>query len=371
MKKVYTLTFCDTPNYGALLQAYALKKYLQISGYNCSIINYQNPKRKYSQVSGLRKIRSIIWNNTFAKLFNSKKRANLTSEFRNKYLSLSTVYSSPNELKSLNQDSDCFIVGSDQVWNPQNNGYDNAYLLSFVDEFKKRISYAASLGSANETYLISNSELFKRFDALSVREKESAVLFKDKLGLSASTVIDPVFLLNKTDWINCLHLPDSSANIQDSGYVLCYVMPGNDELTNKIYNVAKAIADEKSLKIITLGKKNYAKPIGIEILDGDAGPVEFMQYIQNASYVVTNSFHGTALSVVFRKQFYTVLKNGIKRNSRMEDLLKMLSLSDRIIYTDQDLKKNVTSEIDYERSVRELNKQIEYAKQFLIQAIEE
>lgn len=370
MKKIYTLTFCDTPNYGALLQAYALKMHLQISGYDCSIINYQNPKRKYSQVSGLKKIRSMIWSFTFAKLLNSKKRVNLTNRFRNEYLCLKKIHISPDDLRRLNQDSDCFIVGSDQVWNPQNNGYDSAYLLSFVDDAKKRISYAASLGSANEAYLISNSGLFERFDALSVREKQSAILFKDKLGISAVTVVDPVFLLDKTEWDTCLRLSDAIINISESGFVLCYVMPGNNELTSKIYKVAKTIADTKGLKIITLGKKNFAKPIGVEVLDGDAGPVEFMQYIKNADFVVTNSFHGTALSVVFRKQFCTVLKSGIKRNSRMEELLKMLFLSDRIIYTDQELNENIIAEIDYESTVLELNKQIEYAKYFLTQAIE-
>ena len=301
MKKIATLTFCNSINYGALLQAYALREYLVSCGFDCEIINYINPKMKYSRVSFLRKIGSIIWKNLLAPFFDSKIRKKRNAEFRSGYMKIGKKYVNIEELKSLNTIYDAFIVGSDQVWNPFINRGDSAFFLSFVNDEKKRISYAASFGGNKiaKSYLENNSGYLKKFDAISVRENESAELLKTETGIVAETVVDPVFLLTKNDWINKLKLEGEAAAKEK--YVFCYVMPGNPDLVEKIYRVAESIAGKEHLKIITVGKKSYAKPTGTEILDRDAGPIEFVQHILNAEYIVTNSFHGTALSIILRK----------------------------------------------------------------------
>lgn len=376
MKRIKVLTFSGSINYGATLQAYALKRFLIDSGYDCSLIYYQNHNNKYAQVTGLRKTLSIIWNNTLANFLDSSLRKKRTAKFRAKYLELGDLITSDNlkKLCALNASTDVFIVGSDQVWNPEIIRDDPVYFLSFVADDKKRISYAASFGTGNvsESYLKDKLKYLSAFHALSVRESQSADLIREKLCISAKTVIDPVFLLKKEEWVNALNLNKNTTNLKEpSGYVLCYVMPINDELTRKIFLIAKTIAEISGLKVITLGKKSYTLPFKGEVIDKDAGSIEFLQYIKNADYVVTNSFHGTALSVVFRKNFYTILKKGIKRNSRMEELLNAISLSERIIYTDYEPKMDMFSEIDYTKVTQKLDEQIEYAKQFLIQAIEE
>ena len=282
------------------------------------------------------------------------------------------IYKNSDALRTLNSSVDCFVVGSDQVWNPQNNGFDDAFFLSFANEEKKRISYAASLGSADGTYLKSKSDMILRINDISVREKQSADLFESVLGISVKTVIDPVFLLSKEEWINHLNLSSISTSVNtDSGYVLCYVMPGDQEIVEKIYSIAEFISNEEGIRIITLGKKNYAKAVGKETLDGDAGPEEFLKYVKDAAYVVTNSFHGTALSIVFRRQFYSVLKKGNKRNNRIEDLLHSIYLSERIVYSDTVFKKSVDSRIDFTRVDQTLSAEINKSKQFLERAIEE
>ena len=371
--KIATLTFTDTSNYGALLQAYALQQYLNDTGNECEVINYQNKARKFSQVSGIRKIRSVVWHYSFAPLFENKKRKKQTEWFRNNVLNLThKIYKNSDALRTLNSSVDCFVVGSDQVWNPQNNGFDDAFFLSFANEEKKRISYAASLGSADGTYLKSKSDMILRINDISVREKQSADLFESVLGISVKTVIDPVFLLSKEEWINHLNLSSISTSVNtDSGYVLCYVMPGDQEIVEKIYSIAEFISNEEGIRIITLGKKNYAKAVGKETLDGDAGPEEFLKYVKDAAYVVTNSFHGTALSIVFRRQFYSVLKKGNKRNNRIEDLLHSIYLSERIVYSDTVFKKSVDSRIDFTRVDQTLSAEINKSKQFLERAIEE
>ena len=371
MKKIVTLTFCRSINYGALLQTYALRKHLQSCGYDCSVINYQNPKLKYAQISGLKKIRSIVWNNTLSGFFESRKRKIRTENFRENHLNLGQIYSSLDSLKTLNKSADVFIVGSDQVWNPQIVADDNAYFLSFAEDGKKRISYAASFGLyvVDKKYLDDNSKYLKKFNAVSVREKSSAEILK-QIDVEAETVADPVFLLNRNEWIDNLSLNADTDNIKaGSKYVLCYVMPCGSELAEMIYSAAEKIASEKGLKIITLGKKNYARPCGDEILDSDAGPVEFLQYILNAEYVVTNSFHGTALSVIFGKKFYTLLKHGVQRNCRMEELLSSLSLDERIVYVGDDFKFS-DEDIDYSGVQDKLTEIIGKSHGFLIEAVE-
>ncbi|MBQ4438531.1 polysaccharide pyruvyl transferase family protein [bacterium] len=368
MKKVAILTFNNSINYGALLQAYALREFLNISGFEGNIINYQR-RRSYSQVSFLRKIASFVWQNLLARFFANKKRKERTSNFRTEQMKLGQKCVNLDDLKQLNAIYNVFVVGSDQVWNPVNNRGDSAFFLSFVDDKNKRLSYAASFGSSkvDKSYLESNRRYLEKFDAISVREKESAEILKKELGITAETLIDPVFLRTKNDWVSRLNL-NESADVKDK-YVLCYVMPGHDDLVNKIYSVAKSIADRDNLKIITLGKKDYAKPMGIETLDKDAGPIEFLQYILNAEYVVTNSFHGTALSIVFRKQFFTVLKKGIGLNLRLENLLQSISLTSRLIYMDSCETGDLPEAIDYTKSEPELNLKIENSKRFLIDAI--
>jgi len=366
MKKIGTLTFSNSKNYGALLQAYALREFLNISGFECDIINYQNPNVKYSNVSLLRSMGSMVWQNLLAQFFASKKRKERTSNFRTERMKIGRKYANLDDLKQLNAVCDVFVVGSDQVWNPLINRFDSAFFLSFVDDEKKRISYAASLGGKHIDYLKKNSENLRKFNAVSVRESESAELLKKEVGVTAETVMDPVFLLTKEDWVNRLNLTES-ADVKDK-YVLCYVMPGHDDLVKKIYSVAKSIADRDNLKIITLGKKDYVKPMGIETLDKDAGPIEFLQYILNAEYVVTNSFHGTAFSVIFRKQFFTVLKKGMSLNLRQECLLQSNSLTSRLIYMDS-CETGDLPDIDYANNEPALNLKIENSKYFLINAI--
>lgn len=291
--------------------------------------------------------------------------------FRTENMKINKRYVGVEDLNSLNAIYDVFVVGSDQVWNPIISGGDSAFFLSFVNDEKKRISYAASFGGSKiaKSYLENNSGYLKKFDAISVRENESAELLKTETDIVAETVVDPVFLLTKNDWINKLKLEGEVAAKEK--YVFCYVMPGNSDLVEKIYRVAESIAEKEHLKIITAGKKSYAKPIGVEILDRDAGPIEFVQHILNAEYIVTNSFHGTALSIVLRKRFFTVLKRGINLNLRLEDLLNSLSLTSRLIYMDSSEKKDLFESIDYETVEPKLNSKIEKSKNFLINAIGE
>lgn len=369
MQSIMTLTFSDSENYGALLQAYALKEHIGKDN-NCGVINYHNPETLYSQVSGWRKIRSFVWNNTVSRFFRSEIRKESTNAFRKKYIGMTEkCYGSAEELKELNSDTDVFVVGSDQVWNKRNNADDPAYLLSFTD--KRKVSYAASFGTGtvDSSYLNENAELFNSFSSISVREQSGADALSDVLGITAPVVLDPVFLLSEAEWRDKLGIKEKC---DESGYVLCYIMPGDAEVEGTIKNTALSIAKEKGLKVVILGDKTYRKPPQGAVSDCDCGPAEFVEYIANAKYVVTNSFHGTALSLVMHRNFWTVMKKDSEnnRNTRMENILKISGTEARGIYCDIGEKPgNLLEEINYAAVQPMLDAEIETSKRFLSEAL--
>lgn len=350
-KTVYTLTFVDTTNYGALLQAYALQKYLLNKGYDTELIRYRNPKRKFSQVSGWRKLRSIVWHYTFASFLNDKKREKAATAFVEKRLRTTDTITTILGLEALNNTAMAFTVGSDQVWNPMNNANDPAFLLSFVKQGIKKLSYAASFGRDNieHKYLFDNRKLFEQFDKISIRERSGQEVLKEVIGIESELVPDPVFLLPKSSWEELLVDIENSHNRVP--YVFCYELPGYPVVSDQIFRVASEIASAKSIQIRAVGRKKYAKRrMNEESLKG-VSPEEFLSLLCHADAVVTNSFHGTALSVIFQKDFFTVLdkKLGSAKNTRLNSMLDICGLSDRVIYTDEDAKEHTQkkSSVDY------------------------
>ena len=367
-KKFAVLTFTDTPNYGALLQAYALQKYLNETGKECKVIDYQNAKRKYSQVSGVRKIRSIVWRCTFSKLFVNQKRKERTKWFKTFLLNQTgRTYKNLNGLKSLNNYFDGFIVGSDQVWNPSNNNEDSAYLLSFSDSDKIIISYSASFGTKelNKKYLIDNEKYFRRFNYISVREQTGKDMIEDIVGMKAVVTVDPVFLLSKDYWKHIVN--QFACKGTRENYILCYVLPGNKNVEKRIYDIASEIAKKTGAPILTIGKKTISRGYSRERLIHDCGPLEFLSYLMRATVVVTNSFHGTAFSIINEKRFWCVLGRGIegRRNTRIENLLESMNLRKRAIecgeeYNDIDFLQPIEYSLKWPIIQESIDKSKEY-----------
>ena len=373
-KKIATLTFTDTPNYGALLQAYALQRYINDCGNQCVVINYQNKARRFSQVSGLKKLRSILWHYTFSKLLANRSRTKRTQRFRESLLNLtSRVYRDNESLKELNETMDGFIVGSDQVWNPKNNAGDPAYLLDFAGEGKLRVSYAASFGTdkVDEAYLKANAQRFKAFSRLSVRERSGKEQLEQALGIKAEVVADPVFLLSGEHWQELAR--EHAEYKAQAEYVLCYVLPGNREVEKRIYSAARDIAQRRHLRLVTIGKKPGSKGEAGEELIHDCGPLEFLSYIINANAVVTNSFHGTALSIINEKDFWCVMASGAAgaRNTRLTNLLEKTGLSGRqLICGEARDPEDLLSRIDYSASAPLIEGMVHEAKSFLDAALD-
>lgn len=330
MIRIKTITCHDVYNHGASLQAYALQTYLLSLGHDVEIIDY-----KPDYLSGHYKLWSVA-NPLFdkpivkqlyllAKLpgrLLSLKRKRLFDEFTNAYLRLTNHrYHSVEELKSNPPQADVYIAGSDQIWNTLfPNGRDAAFYLDFAPHTAKRISYAASFATEDvvEEYKPFVKTMLQNFDEISIRERCSLSLLENLGRTDGKAVCDPVFLLSKAQWNRLL----PSANIQER-YLLVY----DTEKSAKLRKIAQRIAKEKNLKIYNVSayKIGYADQ---ELWA--SSPLNFVQLVRDAEYVISNSFHATAFSIIFGKNFCVVNRTE-KINERMKSILEELGLQERLI----------------------------------------
>lgn len=324
MKNICIITFHCAHNYGAVLQAYALKKYLERIGNNVYFYDYR-PKyliNKY-KIFNLRRFISFniskCINKTITELaiINTRyKKYHLFEKFINSFLLNNKNNAiSPGTLATYG--IDYIILGSDQIWNTNiTKGIDKIY-WGDLDIKIPCISYAASMECKvepeNEEY-IKNS--LTKFKAISVRENNLHDFLLDNLNIKSQIVTDPTFLLSEQDWLEI-----SSPIIDTSKFILLYYFGYNKKLFDKIENYATKI--DCKLIIITVGVNSDKRCLNT------ISPENFIWLIKNAQLVITNSFHGTAFSIIFKTPFYTLKKEG--SNSRIESLCKLTNLEDRIL----------------------------------------
>ena len=305
-KKIGTMTFHWATNYGAVIQAYALQKYLSDLGYETEIIDYV-PKR------------TIMINTLFAiknrnrDFFHKERKIN---QFRREHLKLSEhKIGISRRLKKYANEYSHIIVGSDQVWNYSfTMGAEGrttlSYFLDFVGQNIKKISYATSFGmdSAPQDYIDVVKPWVSRFDGISVRENTGVDIAK-QLGVNAEIVCDPTLLLKREDYESLL-----SPSKWETGYVYSYILHGCEVEMSKIKEVVKK-----------------SHPYANFISDDGSGIIEWLTKIRDAEFVITNSFHGMMFSLLFNIPFIVVPVKGSKMNDRISTVLEMVGLLDRIV----------------------------------------
>ena len=319
MKKVAIATFYDHDNFGAMLQAYALKKKLEEQGTEISFLSFGDGK------TGNLAVNSAAPSSPMIKkiLAETKKRSENFASFRNKYLPAVSFY------PEIEKEFDAFVAGSDQIWNSAITGNNDSYYLPFVPDSKK-ISYAASFGrdtvnDDEKKYL--KEKLAGFLPCISVREKSGAALVKNITGADAAVCLDPVLLTLGEDW------SEFTAETDKTPYLLL-IMVQNDPA---LYKSAKQTAEEKGL-VLKVISASYFPMIGFEPWSGV--PVEkWVDLISGASYVISSSFHGIAFSLIFHRPFtFSPLKNELAdRNSRVTELLSSLCLEDRVSRLDNSI----------------------------------
>lgn len=360
--RIKTITCHDVYNSGASLQAYALMRYLEELGNEVEIIDYKpdylnnhyklgiiaNPKYEKNLM-----LKMIYLTLKFPGRVLALRKKIKYDHFRDNYLKVTKKrYISNSELKNNPPEADIFICGSDQIWNSKfNNGKDPAFYLDFAPQGKIKASYAASFATdrIEESVRDITKERINKLDYIGVREISALNILED-LGIdNGIQVMDPVFLLSKETWLNMAYEVDKKQK-----YIFVYDFDGNE----LIKEIALKVAKKKSLKIYTVFKSDYSD----KVIKG-MGPIDFISYIKNAEFVISNSFHGTAFSIIFEKQFVVVnRKEAI--NTRMRDLLSVLKIENRLISENYNFN-NLIKDINYEEVNKYVNERLEISKMYL------
>ena len=333
-RKVGIVTLHGYHNYGNKLQNYALQEVLNDLGFiadtlilstqrtplsaiydNAKKIFRQSPLESIAMVT--RKLKSRTISREHKELVDS--RTNVFKQFSKHHLSEKFVKLDKGNISTINKDYDYFVTGSDQVWNPVYISNMEKYFLTFADK-SKRIAYAPSFSCPKlpKSHEKKYRKWLKEMSRISVRETEGAEIIRESTGINAPVLVDPTLLLSKKQWLS---IANKASNRPEQGYILTYFL---GETSSDTEQYIQNLAQEKNMKIIRLGdihdKESYI-----------TGPREFIDYINNAAVLLTDSFHGVVFSILLETPFlvYERKTNIPTMYSRIETLLDRFDLRHR------------------------------------------
>ena len=364
--KIGVITTQYASNYGALLQTYALQRYLnETLKLNSEVLAYYpiHYKEYWRLLTPINSVKNfalyIISCLTPWRLLGKNKRFKKMKEFVNKKIPCSRPYYSKNEIEKDICPYDALICGSDQIWNvSRHKELQDVWFLGIDGkgwENVRRIAYAPSVADPiPEKMQFKVKERLNKFSAVSLRESSDIPQVSKLYSGKVYHVCDPVFLLSESMWRSI----EKKITISEP-YILCYFLNPSKEAVDIVRKVKKMTG----LKVVQLDINDLNKvPTDIDILD--ASPEEFLGYIDNAEYVITNSFHCTAFSVIFQKNLLVVKKK--TANSRMESLLEKIGQLSRIVSL-EDVNKMSEKDliVDYSSKKDGFDRFIVESKQYL------
>lgn len=379
MKKIGIITIVKVNNYGAELQALALQKKLCLMGYDAEIIDYlfyKNKKHKKEKCSTpfypyplkdkikewLLPIYESIKSIPYTKA-NEKRTQGFISFHKKNTRFSEKCFRSYSELYQNPPIYDIYCIGSDQVWNPRCYTNLSPYFASFAPKGKKKISYASSFGITKLPESAKNQyrKLLRDLNSISVREDAGIEIVKSVSGKNAIKVVDPTLLLTKEEWQTIAKYD----KVPKDKYILLYVLKDSEYIKQIAFKLRK----NTGLKIVRICKGAFKQDKSSDKITDiiDAAPDDFLGLIEKAEIVLTNSFHGTVFSLLFERDFYTILKRNVENNSRQISLLNTLNI-DRIRYEDTEFISGTT--INYDKCNIAINALKESAEQYLTNAIE-
>lgn len=361
MKKLGILTFNRALNYGAILQAYAMKRVCEDLGFESHVVDYNkgpdygphpfrafrrasNKKRAFIKV--LKSLLSYPWD---------RKRWNAFRDFRKKYLAESAPCMSATAVSALAYDA--YVMGSDQIWNYNITGgrFDPVY-FGRLPEDAACVVYGAS---AHDTPFPLNmelklqEELAKTNAPIGIRERKLADYVGDLTGICCPVVVDPTLLAGRKVFEEIESNP-----VVRSPYILLYQIDRNPASDISIRTLERRFRCRVySMTVPKLGSTHGKR--------GGSGPEEFLSLLDHAEFLVTNSFHGVALSLLFHKQFFVYENGGVM--TRIDSLLESMELRDRKVKLVSDIDPAL--KIDYTQIDRKLSTLREESHDFLRRAL--
>ena len=386
MKKIAIVSCYFQKNYGSMLQAYATQKYLDDVGIENETICYDGIKREIEKTKYIHYFKQIInprivlgklgyinirlkKKNPFSKLGRNLRTRDLAFAKFTKRIRLSAEYNSFEELRLACSDYSAVLLGSDQLWLPSNLDAD-FYTMNWVPDKTKKISYATSFGISElpRSYYPMAKHFLSRIDFLSVREKTGQNIIRDVCTREAKIVCDPTMLFTGDEWTDI----QQKEPLCKEKYIFCYFLGNNPEQREFV----KKIKAQTGCKIVSLLHLNVFAKCDCSFADitpFDVGPSEFLNYIRNAEYVCTDSFHASVFSILYHKKFYVFRRfkenYDLATNSRLDTLLASVGLEERILTAKENVEAVLHNNIDYEAVDQKVEIMRAYGRKFLEEAI--
>lgn len=349
-------------NYGGILQAYATVSYLEKQKIDFELIRYTRKKDTLEIIKDIPRLLNLVWLNSryegiqrrislkkhsvYAK--NNDIRMKAFSKFKeNAFNKFSEEYVGYDELCKGGKKYNAVITGSDQLWSPAGLPT-NYYNLMFVPKDTLKISIASSFGVKNiPWYQKKRTKRFlNRIEFISMRENRGSEIVEELTSRVVPTILDPVFFLSNEEWL------EKIPNVKEYNepYIFAYFLGSNIEHRHAVQEFAKS----KGIKIIALRHMDQYvesdEDFG-DIAPYDVDPCRFLNLIRNAQYVFTDSFHGTAFSIINKKQFVVFNRynenSSFSKNSRIDTLCKNFNLENRRYKTNTTISNIVAEDIDY------------------------
>lgn len=349
MKKTAIITFHNSDNCGSMLQALALQNKLEeYTNTEVSIIDFSNEGQQelYSIYEKPTSIKKVVKNIMFTPVYGKLKKQKEDYRKFTEYFNLTNEeYHQNSELEELNGKYDYFVCGSDQVWNVKCPDADDAYFLNFAHEGVK-IAYAPSLGGANLADVADDPEkyvdLMNDIKYISIREANGKKWLEQMLNREVPMILDPTLLLSKDEWLK-YELKDRVIN---GDYIFYYAFHYSKEQNE----IVKSISKKLGMPVITMDIKRWVLKgvfaYGVK-LSPKFGPAAFLNLMNNASMVLTRSFHGVAFSTIFEKKFWMLGKlTNSNGDDRAASILNQLGLTDRMVSLDE-----ISSGLDLDQKI--------------------
>lgn len=382
-KKVGLILAYRGVNYGMLLQALATQQFIEMQGYDTEILEYTRINYKHirftpwlavyavdeiiKRIKKRKQAQTEVLDEVHKK--NVLERKEISNTFIENKLKNRRKIKGIEALEAAGKDYKGVLIGSDQIW-PPDAAFGNFTTLRFVPDEINKMSYATSLGVSKYPYYCRSSaaQFWKRMEHLSVREEQGRKIIQDICDVPVEVVVDPTYLFTGEQWKKLI--PEGKPI--EGEYILCYFLGSTKE--HKM--LARQFADKKELKLITILSTESVSDIDVsyadEVITGK-GPDTFVNLIRNAKYILTDSFHGVAFSVINNKQFYVFYRTKVgsknSRNSRIDNILAMWNLEDRLVLNDASVDDFTKKEIDYRKVNALVEKKRLHSIDYLIEAL--
>lgn len=370
MKPIGLVTCYFHHNYGSMLQAYATEMIMQQMGLPFQTIACKAPINYMQENKILYIIKKLLiadWkmrlgkmkierakkeNPMFAKNWEIRNKA--FDQFAETFFHVSPYCKNREELSKMAENYSAFLVGSDQLWRTDSveHGY---YTLEWVPDHIRKIAYSTSIGVKEVPWfqVEKNKRFMNRFDHIALREQSACDLVYKLTGRKVPVVLDPTLLFTGDQWLEI----QQQEPLTNGKYIFCYLL-GDNPLQREFI---KRVKEKTGYKIVALQQLDDYIPSDEGFADEApyVGPREFLNYIRNAEYVFTDSFHCSVFSILYKKNFFTFSRfaEGAKQstNTRIDNLLHITGLEERRMTNDKTIEEVVNFKRNFDGVDEKLN----------------